>query len=86
MSELPEEDDDQHKKQAAPKPYLKRKTKAVLVQDLKKQQKEEAKAPVTGRIDCWHRDKDTNVVIYGNKTKKNLMQKSPANLMQKSPA
>lgn len=78
MSELPDEDDTQPKKHGAPKPYLKRKTKAVLVQDLKKQQKEESKAPATGRIDCWHRDKDTNVVIYGNKTKKNLMQKSPA--------
>lgn len=46
----------------APKPYLKRRTKAVQVP------KEEAKKPTgKARIDCWHRDKDTNVLIYGNR-------------------
>lgn len=31
------------------------------------------------RIDCWHKDKDTNTVIYGNKEKKSrksLLKKS----------
>ena len=53
--ELPE-------KKVTPKPFLKRKTKAVVVA------KEPAKKPEgKSRIDCWHRDKDTNTIIYGNK-------------------
>lgn len=51
-----------HFGQSTPKPYLKRRTKAVLVP------KEEVKKPTgKARIDCWHRDKDTNVLIYGNR-------------------
>lgn len=53
---------DMHDPKVPPKPFLKRKTKPVVVP------KEQQKKPAgKSRIDCWHRDKDTNTIIYGNK-------------------
>jgi hypothetical protein len=55
---------------------LKRKTKAVVVP------KEQQKKPAgKSRIDCWHRDKDTNTIIYGNKMPepvKSLLKPNPS--------
>ena len=52
---------------------MKRKSKAVLVKD---QKKENADTKGKPRIDCWHRDKDTNVVIYGNRQQPGQRKKS----------
>ena len=76
ISESIQEETD-HVKNVAPKPFLKRKSKAVKVEPA-----QDKKEVINGksRIDCWHRDKETNVMIYGNKqkSKKSLLKKSPA--------
>lgn len=71
-----DEENTKNSPNAPPRPFLKRKSKAVVVT-----KKEELKQPEgKSRIDCWHRDKDTNVLIYGNRAvkapRKNLMKKS----------
>jgi hypothetical protein len=69
--EIKEEEfqEEQPEKKMVIKPFLKRKTKAVVVV-----KKEEAKKPEgKSRIDCWHRDKDTNTIIYGNNNPPPLM-------------
>ena len=75
--EQPDEQDDPTKKKVSPRPFLKRKTKAVVVKAVPKEEKPQGKS----RIDCWHRDKDTNVLIYGNrepKSRKSLMKSKQA--------
>ena len=58
-----------------PRPFLKRKTAKIVVQEkLAQPLKPEGKS----RIDCWQKDKDTNIV-YGNKKKlrKSLLKRKP---------
>ena len=50
-----------------PRPFLKRKTAKIVVQEKLVQP---IKPKGKSKIDCWHKDSDTNV-IYGNKVKKN---------------
>ena len=49
------------------------------MKDQKKEVKEKSVDPKgKSRIDCWHRDKDANVVIYGNRQQPGQMKKSLA--------